>query len=581
MPVSNPELVTLLESVATALSIKKEKNAIFQIRAYENAASAIEHSTSDVHDLWAEGRLGEIPGIGENLKKYLDEYFKTGKVSHFETLMKGIPEVVFELIKIPGVGPKTAQELASLKVKSISDLKQQIKSGELVKNGFSAKAVQKIMLGIQEMETLKTGRMLLPIASIYASQILEYLKKSPDVVDADPLGSLRRQVATVGDLDFAASSKHPEKVIEYFTKMPEILQVVSEGEHKVMVVLKNGLHVDLLVGEPESYGALLQHFTGSKQHNIHLRTYAEDHGLSLSERGVKNIKTGKVVPTKTEKEFYNLLKMDVPEPEIREDGGEIEAGIAHKLPKLVQIEDIKGDLHLHSAFPIEKPSHAPGADSLEDIVEYAKKLGYEYVGISDHSPSPNMPKEAILATIQKRTEAIERLKSTKSIRVLNGLEIDILPDGTLSVPNEALKTLDYCIAGVHSSHKMGKEDMTKRILAALESPYVDIISHPTGRLLNERDSFDADWEAIFKAAAKNKKLLEINAFPNRLDLRDDLIKMALTFGVKFIIDTDAHEKSFMQNMGFGVAVAKRGWATKKDVVNTWNWQDFAKWFEIE
>lgn len=578
MQTSNAEIAKLLREIAAAYTIKKAGN-IFEIRAYDNAADAIEHLTSEVKDLWEENKLDLVPGLGKSLQGYLDELFKKGKVKHFEAVKKGIPEVVFKLLSIPGVGPKTAEELAKLKVLDIADLKRQIKSGELVEKGFSAKIAQKIMLGISEVDS-RAGRMLLPYASAQAERIVLYLKSDKDVIDAHPLGSLRRMVATIGDLDFSASSKNPERVIEHFVKMPGVTRVVDQGKSSATVILQSGLQADLLVGPPESYGALLQHFTGSKHHNIHLRTLAEKKGLSLSEYGVK--KGPRIIETKTEEEFYKLLGMEVPPPEIREDSGEIEEALTHKLPKLVEFKDIKGDLHLHSNFPVDKPSHAPGVDSIQDIIEKAKELGYEYIGISDHSPSPVLGIDGVIKTIEKRTKFIQSLKkSNKSVRILNGLEIDILPNGGLSVPDEALKTLDYCIAGIHSGHKGTKEEITRRILTALSNPYVDILSHPSGRLLNERSSYDAQWEEIFKFAAKNKKILEINAYPNRLDLRDDLVRLAKSLGVKFVIDTDAHEVIQMDNMIFGVAVARRGWTEGKDIVNSWGWKDFAKWFDIK
>ena len=291
---------------------------------------------------------------------------------------------------------------------------------------------------------------------------------------------------------------------------------------------------------------------------------------------------GQLIETKTEEEFYKVLGMQVPPPELREDTGEIEASLNNKLPDLVEFKDIKGDLHLHSNFPIKSPSHGPGVDTIEAIVTRGKELGYEFIGISDHplGLSTTTEQEKI-DWVAKRSKVIQKIrKGTKSIRVLNGLEIDILGNGELSVPDEALQTLDYCIAGIHSGHRGSKEIITKRLLAALNNPHVDIISHPTNRLLNERSSSDADWEEVCKVAAKNNKIMEINSFPNRLDLRDDLVRMALEFGVKFIINTDAHQISQMDNMRFGVSVARRGWATKKDIVNTWDWKDFAKWFNI-
>ena len=540
MQASNQQIAKILRDVAAAYIIKKTGN-VFEIRAYENAADNIEHSTSEIKDLWEEGKLDEIPGLGQKMQGYLDELFKTGRVKHFNDVKKGLKSIFFELLDVPGVGPKTAQKLVKSGVISLGDLKSKI---------------------------IKGDRMLLPYAFAQAQRILDYLKKSKDVLEVHSLGSLRRMVATIGDLDFSASSKNPQKVVDYFCQMPGIDRIIEKGDTRATIILQSGLQVDILVGQPESYGALLQHFTGSKAHNIKLRTLAQANGLTLSEH----------TKTKTEEEFYKLLNMDIPASEIREDTGEREASLNHKLPKLVEIGDIRGDLHLHSNYPIKSPSHGPGADSIEEIVKKAIDLGYEYVGISDHPPGfTSVSKEEIISWVQKRAKVIQSM-NTKSIRVLNGLEIDILGNGDLSVPDEALETLDYCIAGIHSGHR---NDITKRLMLALQNPHVDIVSHPTNRLLNERDSSEADWEEIFKYCVKNQKLLEINGYPNRLDLRDDLVRSALEYGVKFVINTDAHELSQMDNMRFGVSVARRGWGEDKDIVNTWDFTNFAKWFKIK
>ena len=577
---SNAEIADLLRSVAAAL-VLEGANA-FQAKAYDNAATSIEHLTADLKDVWKDGKLDDVPGVGKGLQEHLDEYFKTGHSKHLETILKPYPPVLFEMLKIPGVGPRTALELTKLGIKSLPELEKELKNGQLVKKGFSSKNAEKILLSMQEKPS-NEGRMLLPVASELANQILENIKKAPGVKEADPLGSLRRRVVTIGDLDFAASTTEPDKTLDYFTKLAEVSRVVEKGEFGATVMLKNGIHVDLLVGLPESYGALLQHFTGSKQHNIHLRTLAEKKGLSLSEAGVKNTKTGKIKPCKTEKELYDMMDMDTPEPEIREDTGEIEAAIAHKLPKLIEYDALIGDLHTHSNYPLDHPSHGPGVNSIAEMVKEAERLGYKFIGISDHPPAAGKHSQSeIVEIVAKRTKVIQKIvESTKSIQVLNGLEIDINGDGTLSVPDEALKTLDYVIAGIHSGHRQtSKEDMTKRILKALENPYVDIISHPTGRLLNRRPSFDADWDAIFKYCAEHDKLLEINAFPDRLDLRDDLVRRALEFGVKFVINSDAHAVEQMKNLPFGVSVARRGWAESKDIVNSWEWKKFKEWFKL-
>lgn len=586
MNLSNQDLAKIFREVAAAYTIKSIGN-IFQIRAYENVADSIEHSTAEIQDLWEEGKLDQISDLGEKIRGYLDELFTQGHVKHFQDVKKGIPEIVFELLHIPGIGPKTAMKIADLQVKNIEDLKEQIKSGELVKKGFSGKIAEKIMDGLNQVSN-REGRMLLPYALAHADAIVDYLKQLPDVLEVHTLGSLRRMVATIGDLDFAVASNNAKKVIAHFCRYPNVVSVINQGEQKASVMLKSGIRADLLVGEPDSYGALLQHFTGSKNHNIHLRTLAEKKGLSLSEYGVRlldnkrQVTSNKLIQTKTEEEFYQLLGMQVPPPEIREDVGEIESSIKHTLPRLVEYKDIKGDFHLHSNFPLE-PSHGPGVNAIQEIVQKGKDLGYVYMGISDHSPSlTNHSKEDIIRLIEKRTKFIHTINmSNKNIRVLNGLEVDILKDGDLSVPDEALKMLDYCIAGIHSGHRGSKEEITKRLLAALSNPYVTIISHPTNRLLNERDSSEADWDTIFKFCVANHKILEINAFPNRLDLRDDLVRNAKAYGVKFIIDTDAHEVSQMENMRFGVAVARRGWATKEDIVNTWDFSKLKQFFNAE
>ncbi|MBI2338496.1 PHP domain-containing protein [Candidatus Daviesbacteria bacterium] len=591
MEISNTKIAKILRNVAAAYTLKKIGN-IFQIRAYENAADSIENSTAEIQDLWQEGKLSQVPNLGAKLQEYLDELLTTGRVEHFESVQKGISPVVFDLLDIPGVGPKTAEKLSLLGVQDLEDLKKKIKSGQLVSKGFSPKIAQNILSSLQSVNR-EGRRMLLPYAAAQADRILAYLKKNTDVIQAHPLGSLRRMVATVGDLDFSVSTKKGKEVVEYFCKMPGIVRTVDKGENKATVILQSGVQADLLAGEPQSYGALLQHFTGSKSHNIKLRTLALNKGYSLSEYGIREVKSqkskvkissknSKLISTKTEEELYEILGMQTPPPEIREDTGEIEAALKYQLPDLVRLEDIKGDLHLHSSYKIESPSHGPGADSIEDIVKKAKEMGYSFVGIADHPPGfSTAGRDYIIKWTKERTKFIQLLNSrTNGIRVLNGLEIDILGDGSLSVPEEALEILDYCIAGIHSGHRGSKEEITNRLLKALESPHVDIISHPTNRLLSERDSSEADWEEVFKLASRNNKILEINAYPNRLDLREDLVRQALKFGVKFIINTDAHQLSQMDNMRFGVAVARRGWAVKKEIVNTWDWTNIAKWFNI-
>lgn len=587
---SNTDVASMLREVAAAYTL--QKGNIFQIRAYDNAATSIEQLTSEVEDLWEDDKLDQIPGVGESIQGHLDELFKTGKVKHWEEIKAGLPEATFKFLDIPGVGPKTALKLAVMGVKSIEDLRGKLESGFLVRKGLSEKLAQKVLGGLEGMEKAVSGRMMLPYAYIQAEKVLEYLRDNPAVEHANALGSLRRMVATVGDLDFAVTSEKPMEAVEYIIRMPGVKEVVDKGEAKVTLRLTSGLHLDFLITHPNSYGALLQHFTGSKSHNIHLRTLAERKGLSLSEYGVKKLKTqnsnvktttqnSKMIRTSTEKEFYKLLGMEVPPPEIREDTGEIELALRHKLPDLVELKDIKGDLHIHDNFPIE-PSHDLGNSSITEIAREAGRLGYEYFGISDHSPSiSNHTDKEIVGLIKQYCEAIEQYNSShKSTRVLKLLEVDIQPDGSLSVPEEGLKLLDFAIASVHSLHSMSREEMTKRLLKALGNPYVKVLGHPTNRLINRRGSSEVDWEAIFKFAAANNKAMEINAYPDRLDLPDTLVRVAKELGVKFVINTDSHIATDMTLMKFGVAVARRGWLSKEDVVNSWQYNKFAKWFRL-
>ena len=574
---SNKKIAKILNDVAAAYTIKNESR--FKIIAYQNAAASIEHATSEIKDLWEEGRLDTVPGFGENIRKHLDELFTKGKVRHFDSVTKDIPRIVFELLKVRGMGPKTAYKLAtSFKLKSLSDLAQKAKSKKIrVLSGFGQKSEQGILASLDKFK--EPTRYLLSEAFPVAERFLNHLKKLKEVKIAEPLGSLRRMNPTVGDIDIAVASNHPKAVIKHFTAFGEISKVLEAGERKSSIILKNGMQIDLLINPPESFGSLLQHFTGSKNHNIKLREFAIKKKMSVSDYGIKY--KGKLHEFQGEEEFYQFLGMDWIVPEMREDTGEIEAAFVHKLPKVIEGRDVRGDIHLHSNYPIE-PSHDLGKDSFEEIINKAKSLNYEYVGLSDHSPGVSThSKNQIIRIIEKRTKKIEQLKSSvKNIRILNLLEIDILTNVQLSVPKESLKMLDGAIAGIHSSHSQDKKTITARLLAAVRSPYVQVISHPTGRLLNARESYEADWPLIFAECKKTETMLEINAHPNRMDLADTLVRQALEYGVKFIINTDSHDIAQMDNMRFGVAVARRGWAKKEDIANTLPWVEFRKLFNV-
>ncbi|MCH7641580.1 PHP domain-containing protein [Patescibacteria group bacterium] len=556
---SNKEIAALLRNVSAVYQIQNANQ--FQIRAYDLAADSIEHSSTEIKSLWESDQLDEVPRVGEHLQKYLDEYFKTGKVTHFDDIFSKVPDSMFELLKIPGIGPKTAYKLAEAGVVSIGDLEHRIKSGWLVKKGFSEKILKdKILVGIKEFKR-KSDRILLDDAYETAKTVIEHLKKEKSVKRVDALGSLRRMVSTVGDIDISASSKDPKKVIEHFEKTPNIDRVVESGAKTATVSLTNGMRVDLMVQPPERYGSLLQHFTGGKLHNVHLRSIAKEKGLSLSEYGIKEIDPkGKqfsedtMMKVATEEEFYKILGMNYIAPELREDKGEIEASIKRTLPNLVKTEDIRGDLHVHSNW-------SDGQESIADMANRAEDLGRDYLAMTDHS-YPSLK-------FDQRLKEIEQYNySGKSIRVISGLEVNINADSSLQVPNEVLKKHAVILVSIHTSFRQTVAEMTNRIVAALENQSVNVLSHPTGRLLLEREGIDADWEKIFKFAGANNKFMEINSFPNRLDLTDTLVQEAKRFGVKFTIDTDSHQSAHLELMGYGISVARRGWLESKDVINT-------------
>jgi len=589
---NNKEIAELLRSVAAAYTVKDETKFKFQIIAYQRAADSVEHASSEIKDLWDENKLKDLAGIGPAIFSHLDELFKTGKVKHFEQTFNGLPLSMFRLLKVPGIGPKTAYKLTKiLKInnpkKSVELLQAAGKKGKIrVIEGFGEESEAKILKGIEEFLGRKE-RILLYHAQEIASDIIDYLEKNPFVVRADPLGSLRRKCSTVGDIDISVATKKPKEVIDYFLKYPQKQRVLESGKTTAAILLKNEHHVDLMIQPPKAYGALLQHFTGSKHHNIKLREVALKKGLSLSEYGMrpvhkgedpgkgteKNVRPkGKLIEFSSEKKFYEKLGMEWIPPELREDVGEIEASLNHKLPILVNQKDIKGDLHIHSNFSIET-SHDTGMSSPDEIIQKAVNLGYEYIAFTEHNPSYNnhSPKQ-IIDLLKRRKLYFEHLKYSRTLKlpinIFNSLEIDIKPNGELAIPVDGLDYLDFAMVSVHSSFDLDKVKMTKRILSALNHPKVKIFGHPTGRILNKREGYELDWDQIFDYCLRNGKILEICAWPERLDLPDFLVKEAVKKGVKMVISTDSHVVEQMGLMSFGVFVARRGWAEKKDIINT-------------
>lgn len=587
---SNQEIAKLLKNVAAAYTIKDEKKFRFQILAYQKAADTIEHLNTEIIEFYKNNLLDTIPGVGASIKSHIEELMEKGKVSRFEWVLKDIPEAVFPLLDVPSFGPKKAYALVKhfhLKSKAtvLDDLDKLAKEGKIANlAGFGEKSQADVIRAIQEFREGKgkTTRMALPYAQEVADKLVEYLKKSKDVERVEPLGSLRRKVSTVGDIDLAVASNNPQAVMDYFVNYPFLERVIEKGDVSGSIMVAGGRQVDLMIQPPVGFGALLQHFTGSKNHNVHLREFALKKGLSLSEYGIKFLKQKKQ-PTKkiaTEEEFYKTIDLDYIEPEMREDTGEIELAEAHKLPKLVQLKDLKGDLHTHSDYPIE-PSHDLGLSPMQEMLDKAKALGYEYLGFSEHNPSISKhTSKQIYEILRKRDAKIEQLKSNKkNVRIIKLLEVDILPSGQLAIDDKSLNLLDAAIVSIHSVFSMDKDKMTERVLKGLSHPKAKILAHPTGRLLNTRPGYELDWEKIFEFAKKNNKALEINSWPTRLDLPDSIIRNAIEAGVKLVIDTDSHRVNQMDMAKYGVAIAKRGWAKKRDIVNTLSYNEFLDWIK--
>lgn len=586
---TNKEVATLLRNVAVAYTIKDEGKFRFQIIAYNKASEAIDAMTVPIESLFKEGRTEGITGVGPSIRQHLDELFTTGTSTHFNTLMGELPSAMFPLLEIPSFGPKKAFKLVThFKLTDektvIDDVEKLAKSGEIAKlEGFGEKSEKLILSAVDEFRLgkVKNVRMPLPYANELAEKIIMYLKTCPDVIEAYPLGSLRRKRDTIGDVDIAVTTKDDQKVIEHFVNYPYVERILGKGKNEANFLTAGGFRVDLRTQPKESFGSLLQHFTGSKNHNVHLREYALSKGLSLSEWGIKNTKgdTETITKYKTEKEFYAALGLSYIPPEMREDTGEIELAQKNALPTLITLDDMKGDFHLHSSYDLE-PSHDMGADSMQKMIDKAETLHYDYLGFSEHNPSLSKhTKDEIVRIIEKRSKFIDQLKSNNSVRVFSLIETDILPDGSLALPDEALELLDGILVSIHSSFTMTSEEMTKRILKGLSHPKVKIFAHPTARLINQRSSITADWQKIFTFTAENHKALEINAAPQRLDLPDELIRQAKDTGNVFFIDTDAHALEGMDMMEYGVDVARRAWCEKKDIVNTWKYEDVKQWFE--
>ncbi len=555
----NKLIAEIFRDIADILEIKGENP--FRIRAYERASQNIESLPDDVEVLIRENTLKDVDGIGKDLEEKIKEIVSTGKLKYMEELKKDIPEGLIEMLNVPGIGPKTAKLLyEKLNIQDVVMLERMAHAGKIRNlEGMGEKTEENILAGI-ELFKKSREKLDLKTAADVAEGFVSKLKKLKEAKKISPAGSLRRMKEAVRDIDILISSNKPQNIMAAFTALADVKDVVAKGPIKSSVLTKDNIQVDVRVVDELSYGASLMYFTGSKEHNIKLRQLAIKNGLKLNEYGL--FKGEKRIAGKTEEEIYEALNLLYIEPELREDRGEVEASLKGKLPDLVKIEDIKGDLHAHSTW-------SDGGSSIEEIVIKARELGYEYIAITDHSQGLKIAGGLNARELDLKRKDIEKLnKKYKDIKILFGSEVDIDSDGNLDYPDSVLREMDVVIAAIHAGFKQSSASITKRIIKACQNKYISIIAHPTGRLWGSRDAYDMNFEEVFKAAKDTNTALEINSFPQRLDLNDVNSRMAKEAGVKIVINTDSHVAEHLSMMKFGVAVARRGWLEKKDVLNT-------------
>ncbi|MEX2753338.1 MAG: DNA polymerase/3'-5' exonuclease PolX [Candidatus Freyarchaeota archaeon] len=565
----NFEIAKTLKEIAVFLEMADVQ---FKPRAYEKAARSIEALQEDVEEIYRKGgikALMEIPGVGKSIAEKIEELIKTGKIKYYEELKEKVPVDLESLSGIEGLGPKTIKTLwQELKIRNIEDLEKAALAHKICKlPGFKEKTEQNILKGIEFAKRSK-GRFILGFTLPLIRDIENRLKSLPETKRVVVSGSVRRMKETIGDADFLVISDNPKRVMDFFVSMPEVVNIIGKGETKSSVKLKTGMDVDVRVVPEESFGAALQYFTGSKDHNVALRRIAQEKGWKLSEYGLFDGE--KQIAGRTEEEIYEKLGLKWIPPELRENTGEIEAAKKNKLPKLVDYRDLKGDLQVHSNW-------TDGANTIREMAEEAKKLGLEYIVISDHSKSLAMTGGLDEKMLLKQGEEIDALNEQISgIRILKGVELNILKDGSLDISDETLEELDVVSAGIHSQFKQSREEMTRRVLKAIENPNLDILCHPTTREIQKRDPVPLDMDKIIEAAKDNGTILDIDSYPDRLDLKDEYIRKAVEVGAKLGISSDAHSKPHLHYLELGIAQARRGWATAKDIVNTRKVEEFLK-----
>lgn len=570
MEVSNQKIAEVLSEIGEYLDMQ---GVAFKPRAYEKAAEAISGLEKSLADIYKSGGLKaveNVPGVGASIGEKIEEMLKTGKVKEHEALKKKIPVDLRELTSIEGVGPKSIKKLYErLKIRNLKDLEAAARAHKIQNiEGFGEKAEEKILKGI-EFHKRSGGRFSLGAALPLSRVIEERLHGLPGVEKIVVAGSIRRRKETIGDIDILIIAKKPKPIMDYFVSMPEVVNTTARGETKSSVRLDAGLDVDLRVVEAGSYGAALNYFTGSKDHNVALRTMAIKKGYKLNEYGL--FRGGKQIAGKTEQDLYRALGMDYVEPEMRESTGEIELALKHKLPNLINYGELVGDLQVQTDW-------TDGAHSIEEMAKAAMARGLKYIAITDHTKRLAMTGGLDEKKILKQMAEIDRLnkKFAGKIKILKGSECDILKDGRMDLDDATLAKLDVVGASVHSLFNLSRADQTKRIVRAMENKNVDIIFHPTGRVINQREPYDVDMDMLIKKAKETKTVMEIDAYPDRLDLKDEHIRKCVEAGVKMSIDSDAHSTAHFYFLEYGIAAARRGWARKTDIINTRSWAEMLK-----
>jgi DNA polymerase (family 10) len=572
----NKAIAGILYETADLLEIDGQDS--FRIRSYRNAAEAIEAQTQQIADLIGEPKkVLAIPGIGKGMLLNLQEMFKEGKLSLHAELLKKYHPSMLELLKIQGLGPKTIALIwSAYQVSDVDGLARLAKEGkirELPRMG--EKQEQKLLKAIEDYRRIG-GRFLLDVAEQQADKIIEHLRAYPGVEKVTPAGSLRRGRETVGDLDILVTGKAccydgaRQDLIDHIIKLPGLMEIIARGDNKISFRMRGGMQVDVRLLPPDSFGAAMQYFTGSKAHNVALRQRALKMGYTLSEYSLADLDTEKPVAGKTEEEIYATLKLDYIPPELRENLGEIDAAAAHTLPDLITQADLQGDVHMHTV-------ETDGRNTIEQMAAAAEEYGYKYIAITDHSKNLAF---ANGLDDERAVEHIQRIRAVNDmvgeLTILAGIEVDILADGTLDLSDSVLEQMDIVIASVHSHFNQSPSEMTDRLLKAVENPNTSLIGHPTGRMLLRRDAYAFDIEAVLKAAAQKKVAMELNSYPDRLDLNDRHLRLAKEHGVKIVINTDSHHTSHLDKIRFGILQARRAWLTKQDVLNTLPLSKFAK-----